>query len=226
MKLLALDTSTEACSAALLYGGDIIGRYQLSPQGHSRLILGFCQELLAQAGLSLATLDAIAFGRGPGSFTGLRIGAAVTQGLAFAAELPVVAISSLAAIAQEAHQQHGAKRVLSAIDARMNEVYWGAFELADDGLMRASSEECVCAAASVPLPDGAGFLGAGSGWNAHGPALQQRLGDKLAGMHPDHYPDARHIARLAERDFQRGLTLAPEQALPVYLRNQVAQKAR
>ncbi len=225
MKLLALDTSTEACSAALLIDGEIRSLYRVEARAHSRLILDFCARLLAQAELDLSRLDALAFGRGPGAFTGLRIGAAVTQGLALAGGLGVAPVSSLAAIAQGMYQAHATPRVLSAIDARMGEVYWGQFRLDEHDLMRAETTERVCAPDQVPLPGPGEFAAAGTGWQSHGEVLLQRLGRPPTRLDPQRYVHAEHIARLGAYELAQGSLVPPEQALPVYLRNQVAQKS-
>ena len=129
MKILAIDTSTEACSAALLIDGDLQGVYKLAPREHSLLILKMIDGLLSDAGITVSELDAIAFGRGPGSFMGLRIAAGVVQGIAYAHELPVIPVSTLKAIAQRASEETRHQHVLAAIDARMDEVYWAAYSL-------------------------------------------------------------------------------------------------
>ncbi|UCE90616.1 MAG: tRNA (adenosine(37)-N6)-threonylcarbamoyltransferase complex dimerization subunit type 1 TsaB, partial [Pseudomonadota bacterium] len=127
MKLLAIETATEACSVALAVDGDVRDRFEIAPRGHAGLVLPMAKALLAEAGLGLRELDALVFGRGPGAFTGLRIAAGVVQGLAYGAELPVVPVSSLATLAQGVSAQTGASDVLAVFDARMGEVYWGAF---------------------------------------------------------------------------------------------------
>lgn len=221
MKLLALDTATEACTVALWADGAVIERFELGSQ-HSERILPMVQEVLAEAGLTLTQLDAIAFGRGPGSFTGLRIGAGVTQGLAFGADLPVVPVSSLAALAQGLD----APKVLAAFDARMQQVYWGAYVRNAQGLMGFQGSEIVIAPKDVPLPDDAGWIGAGSGWDQYAGALSLRLGDKIKEWRRQCFPRARHIAKLGAAAFQAGQTVPPEQALPVYVRDEVAVKKR
>ncbi len=221
MKLLALDTSTDACSAALAIGDRLSERLALDRQ-HSSCVLAFVDELLAEAGVALRELDAIAFGRGPGMFTGLRIGAGVVQGLAFGADLPVVPISSLAALAQG--QDH--VRVLAAIDARMSQVYWGAYERGRSGLMESVGKEAVLAPDQVPLPSGEGWLGVGSGWDQHAERLRARLGGSVSGWKAGVFPLARHVIALARAQLACGHTVLPEQALPVYLRDEVTQSPR
>ncbi|HLA75288.1 MAG TPA: tRNA (adenosine(37)-N6)-threonylcarbamoyltransferase complex dimerization subunit type 1 TsaB [Gammaproteobacteria bacterium] len=223
MKILALDTSTEACSAALSINGEISERFELAPRGHSQLILPMLNDLLREAGLALAQIDAVAFGCGPGSFTGLRIAAGVTQGIAFGADLPVIPISSLAALAQGAHRETGVANILAAIDARMGEVYWAAYQCTN-GLMQLIGDEGVFAPDKVPVPESGMWHGIGSGWGAYGDALQHRLSDILGTCHADRYPRARDVALLAADKFSRGQTIGAEQALPVYLRNEVAWK--
>jgi tRNA threonylcarbamoyladenosine biosynthesis protein TsaB len=180
--------------------------------------------LLAEAGLRPAQLDALAFGRGPGSFTGVRIAAGVAQGVAFAADLPVVGVSTLAALAQGHLRATGWARVLAAYDARMGEVYWAACEVDGDGIMRVVGNERVVPADDVPLPDGVDWHGVGSGWTAHAVALQRRLGGKVARIDGDAHCRARDVARIGASDFAAGCAMRAEQALPVYLRDRVAWK--
>jgi len=224
MNILALDTSTEACSAALAMGTSISERFEIAPRGHSLLILPMLDDLLAEAGIGLAQIDAVAFGCGPGSFTGLRIAAGIAQGVAFVADLPVMAVSSLAALAQGANTKTGAQRVLAAIDARMGEVYWGAYECDSAGLMSLREPEGVYTPNQVPLPAGKEWFGAGSGWKTYGAVLHAHLPHLLQRYESEHYPHAREVARLGEKYFNQGLAVSAEDAMPVYLRNEVAWK--
>lgn len=165
VKILAVDTATEACSAALYINGELFECYQLAPREHTQLILQMVEQLLEQQQLTLKQLDALAFGRGPGSFTGVRIATGVVHGLAFASDLPVVPVSTLAAIAQYAYQQSGQAQVLAGIDARMGGIYWGAYALGDDGLMQLQAQSrsrprtrCSCLKmvnGLAPVPHGA-----------------------------------------------------------------------
>ncbi len=222
MKLLAVDTSSDACSVALLVGTEVREDFKLAPREHARLILPMVDMLLAEAELSLSQLDAIAFGRGPGSFTGLRIAAGVAQGLAFGADLPVLPISTLAALAQGAHTDLGVTRVLAALDAQMSEVYWGAYQINNAGMMELYGAEQVCAPGDVVLPDAGEWQGVGSGWKEYGAALRERCGTLVHTVLPERLPRAKDIALLGVTALQRGLAVSAEQALPVYLRNQVA----
>jgi tRNA threonylcarbamoyladenosine biosynthesis protein TsaB len=224
MKLLALDTATEACSAALWLDGEIISRYALAPREHAHRIIPMMDELLEEAGIALRQLDAIAFGRGPGSFTGVRIAASVTQGAAFGAGLPVIPVSTLAALAQAAIEEQGAERILPAIDARMQEVYWAEYRRDEHGLAELVDEELVIPPDQVPVPEASGYTGIGSGWQTYAEELGQRLEGRIARTLPDALPQARHVARLAAAYHERGVSLAAHQALPVYLRDQVAKK--
>lgn len=224
MNILALDTSTEACSAALAMGDTISERFEIAPRGHSQLILPMLHALLQEAGITLSAIDAIAFGCGPGAFTGLRIAAGIAQGVAFGASLPVIPVSSLAALAQGATTKTGAKKILAAIDARMGEVYWGAYQCADNGLVELHGCEGVYAPEQIPLPEGEKWFGAGSGWETYGTDLQTRLSNLLTGYESDHYPHAADVARLGMESFKQGITVSAELALPVYLRNEVAWK--
>ncbi|WP_257295805.1 tRNA (adenosine(37)-N6)-threonylcarbamoyltransferase complex dimerization subunit type 1 TsaB [Endozoicomonas sp. YOMI1] len=219
MKLLALDTATEACSVALNLDGEVIERFELTPRRHSRDLLPMVEAILAQAGLSLKQLDALAFGRGPGAFTGLRVATAMVQGLAFAVDLPVVPVSTLAALAQQGLREHKASKVLSAIDARMDEVYWGAFS-ESDGLMVPVAAEIVTLPEHVVVPVMEGhWFGMGTGWT-----FRNRLSATVVACQIEAWPKAHDIALLAAADFKRGKGLSAEQAMPVYLRDKVALK--
>ena len=223
LKLLAIETATEACSAALRVNGDVLCRYRLAPREHAGLILSMVDELLAEAGLRLGELDALAFGRGPGAFTGVRIAAGVIQGLAYGADLPVVPISSLAALAQSAANGHS--HILAAIDARMGEVYWGTYGV-EGGLVALLGAESVSKPEAVTPATDQTLYGVGTGWRTYKDVLGKRLGPRLAGCDGDRYPDARHILPLAAREFESGRTVPAAQALPVYLRNQVAKAGK
>jgi len=226
MKILAIDTATEACSAALYIDGEINQQYRVAPREHGHIILPMIDQLLAEAGIRVSDLDALAFGRGPGSFMGVRIAAGVTQGIAFARDLPVVPISTLAAIAQTAHTATGASSVLSAIDARMNEVYWGAYRLSEHGCMHLVEEERVIAPDQVAKPGEGGWMGAGSGWSAYGEILTAAVGPGvLSGQMNECFPSAESIVKLALAEYQAGRHVPAAQAVPVYLRDNVAKKS-
>lgn len=219
MKLLALDSATEACTVALWIDGEVLERNE-SGGKHAERILPMVNELLSEAGLSLKQLDGIAFGRGPGSFTGLRIGAGVTQGLAFGADLPVIPISSLAALAQGVD----ALRVVAAFDARMRQVYWGTYQRGADGLMTPATPETVVDPATAPLPAGPGWIVAGSGWDAYKGILEPLTSASGGSGLPGIIPQARHVAALALSRLQAGDVVSPELAVPVYIRDDVAKK--
>lgn len=219
MKLLALDTATEACSVAVLVEGAALERYELAPRRHAALILPMIEAVLAEAGLRPTQLDAVAFGRGPGAFTGVRVAVGIAQSVAFAADLPVVPVSTLAALALGAGRETGRGHIAAALDARMGEIYWGAYVVAGQ-TAEPLSEECVRAPADVSAPAGDWF-GVGSGWAVHAAILSRRLA--VSGWLGQRYPRAGDIARLAAE--RRGAWVAAELALPVYLRNEVAGKA-
>jgi tRNA threonylcarbamoyladenosine biosynthesis protein TsaB len=205
----------------LLVDGEMEQRLSPEPRRHGELILAMMGELLAQAGLGLAGLDALAFGRGPGSFTGVRIAAAVIQGAAFGADLPVVPVSTLAALAQGYRRREGRTRCLPAFDARVGELYWGAYVLDEAGLMRAVVEEQVGAPDRVVLPEAGDWCGVGGGWAVHGEVLSRRLGGRLLAVDGSALCEARDIAALAASDFSAGRCVPAERALPIYLRDQV-----
>lgn len=224
MKLLGLDTSGDACSAALLVDGAITQRLELAPRRHGELILGMLQALLEDAGLRLSDLDAMAFGRGPGSFTGVRIAVAVAQGVAFGAGLDTVPVSTLAALAQGEHRRSGRRRILAALDARMGEVYWGCFELGPRGVMVPRGPELVCPPDRVPTPQGLDWWGVGPGWAAHADALRVRIGHLLDGISGAAICEAQDIVRVAAAAVLEGGLVSPELARPVYLRDQVTDR--
>lgn len=225
MKILAIDTATEACSVALYLDGEVRQQYRVAPREHSHILLPMIEQLLADSGNRASDLDALAFGRGPGSFMGVRIAAGVTQGIAFAWDLPVIPVSTLAAIAQVAHAESATDKVLSAIDARMNEVYWGAFTLAANGCMQPVAGESVIAPEQVARPEGPGWTGAGTGWSAYGDALSHAVGTAALTMVLDQVlPSAAAILELALPEYEAGRYVAAAQAVPVYLRDNVAKK--
>lgn len=217
MKLLVLDTSTEWCSAALWLDGSIRAERALAEQRHSSLLLPMVDELLRAAGLTLRELDGIGYGAGPGSFTGLRIACAVTQGLALGADLPVVGVSTLESIAE----QTGADRVLTLLDARMAEVYWGAYVREGPGWL-AVTEPQLALPESVAVPAGGGWVGAGNGFAVLGEVLRPRLEAQLSRIDDTIMPDAAAMAPLAARAFARGEGMDAALAAPVYLRDKVA----
>lgn len=219
LKLLALDTSTEACSVALQVGTDILTLDEVCPQQHSKRILPMVQQLLSQTGISLNMLDGIVFGRGPGSFTGVRIGVGVTQGLAFGADVPVYGVSTLAAMAQAAQRLYAAKQVIAAIDARMAEVYIGSFIL-QNGLMQPLSSEVAIKPQDISGFDLSGEVHAvGTGWQTYAEALLQKqpavIADDIL------YPSAQDMLTLALPAFAAGQFIAAELAEPVYVRDDV-----
>ena len=217
--LIAIETSTESCSAALLRDGALIERSELAPRRHAELILTMIESVLDEAGVSRRQLDAIAVGRGPGAFTGVRLGVSVAQGLALGLDIPVVPVSSLAALAQDAPANVG-ETILALIDARMGEIYAGSFRRRADGLVEATSDESVGLASELVVPCADCIVG--SGWIAYADALAARLPAAPRLVDGARYPQARAIALLAAPQFVAGHSVAPEQALPVYLRDKVA----
>jgi tRNA threonylcarbamoyladenosine biosynthesis protein TsaB len=223
MKLLAIETSSEACSVALNAGNGIIERYAVMPRGHAEQLLPWIEEVLEEGEVSLKTLDAIAFSRGPGSFTSLRIGISVVQGLAWGAGLNVVPVSSLAATAQVAAGQ-GIKRAVVAMDARMQEVFTARFSLDESGLMVLEGEEQVCPPANVHWPEGHDWHAVGNGFERY-PELAEQAAGAVA-VHTGTWPRASAVLRLAEHHLRQHEALPASGAQPVYLRDNVAQKTR
>ncbi len=223
-KLLAIETSTEACSVALYLNGETSEFYEFAPMRHAELLLPAVQSLLDTAGLPLADLDAIAFGRGPGSFTSLRIGIGVVQGLAWGAGLPVVPISSLAAVAQAVAEKGSEpfSSVCVAMDARMQEVYTANFQRRDDGYVMAAGEERVCSPDGVSAPGDGPFIAAGNGFERF--EELRPLAAKASECYPDIWPRAGVIGKLALKWLESNEPLTAGLAQPVYVRNNVASK--
>jgi len=223
MKILAIETATEACSAALLIDNEVIDRFQIAPREHGNLILPMIDDLLAEADITLQQLDALAFGRGPGSFTGVRMATGVVQGLAFGADLPVAAVSTLAALAQQVVSPSETQTIYAALDARMGEVYWCEYSV-EQGALRASCNEIVIAPTSICVEQGKQAVAIGHGWATYESELRDVVqADRLI-IKADGLPRAKEVAQLAVQIVEAGDTVMAEHALPVYLRDNVAKK--
>ncbi|WP_110686588.1 tRNA (adenosine(37)-N6)-threonylcarbamoyltransferase complex dimerization subunit type 1 TsaB [Salinicola aestuarinus] len=222
--LLALDASSNACSCALWRDGTLIHRFEIAPREHTRRLMPMIDELLDEAGVTIADLDAIAYGHGPGSFTGLRIAAGIAQGLAYGADLPLIGVSTLEALALSAHRQCHARHIVAALDARMDEIYVGAYRC-EEGEIARCLEERVMPPSKLQLPgeeDDREWVGIGSGWQLLSEmSVQTRA--SLVQILPDELAAAQDIARLAAGAWARGERgVPPHEATPVYLRNEVA----
>jgi tRNA threonylcarbamoyladenosine biosynthesis protein TsaB len=219
-KILAIDTSTDACSAALLSGNKNLHRFVVAAKQHTKLILPMIHDLLTEAQLDLNQLDTIAFGCGPGSFTGVRLAASVTQGLAFVANIPVVKISSLRTLAQEVFVELGKEKILVAQDARMQEIYWGEYQIESAGIMQPTIPDQLLAPKQVKAVSDKSFTGVGNGWKNYNDILIKRCNIPL--IESKIYPQAQYMAQLAAADFIKGLTVSTQEAQPIYLREEVA----
>ncbi len=224
-RILAVDSATVQCSVALLAGGELLQRIAPAGARNSEVMLPMVRALLAEAGLPLASLDVIAFGAGPGAFTGLRVACGVAQGLALGAGLGVIAVGTLEVLAETVcpwSPAAGDQQVLAALDARMQECYWG--ELQRDGAdWRLGTGPLLCAPDAVPLPKAGNWLGVGDAFTVFAAALRSRLGDRCV-LAPGHgrQPEAAALARLAAVRWARGAAVPPEQAQPLYVRDKVA----
>ncbi|RZA20791.1 MAG: tRNA (adenosine(37)-N6)-threonylcarbamoyltransferase complex dimerization subunit type 1 TsaB [Lysobacteraceae bacterium] len=217
MRLLAIETATEACSVAVWVDGEVHERFELAPRRHAELTLPWAGQLLAEAGVAKSQLDAIAVGRGPGAFTGVRLAIAIAQGIALALDRPLLPVSTLAALAMQAQGQ----RSIAAIDARMGEVYLAAFAREGDDIV-ALGDEVVARPDAAQIPVGDGWHGVGTGFAAAGDALSMRLQGRLASVDAAALPHAADVARLGALLYARGGAIAPERIEPAYLRNNVA----
>jgi len=222
MKLLAFETATEACSVALYLDGEVRERFEIAPRRHAELSLPWADALLAEAGVARAQLDAIAVGRGPGAFTGVRLAIALAQGIALALDRPVVPVSTLEVLAAGAPLD-GPQHILAAIDARMGEVYAAGFRRQGDALVALDAER-VLPPDAVRLPDGVAgdWQGVGTGFAAAEGILARQLGVDVIRIDATALPRAAHLARLAAAAFAAGRALAPERVEPAYLRDNVA----
>jgi tRNA threonylcarbamoyladenosine biosynthesis protein TsaB len=223
MNLLAFDTSTEAFSVALQWLGKTLCHYELAPRLHAQKILPTIDHLLREASATLAQMDALIFGRGPGAFTGVRTAVGVVQGLAYALDKPVLGISTLMAMAEGARREHGVEQVISGIDARMGEVYWAAFEWRA-GQWHTVVNEMVCAPSLVQWPSFKQAFAVGSAWPAFQSQWQVPSSLSLTIENNVRYPDARDMLMIAEPAIARGEAVSAYHAEPVYLRDHVADK--
>ncbi len=223
MRILAIETATEACSTALLVDGDVIERFRVAPRQHGELILPMVDDVLHEAGVKLSNLDALAFGRGPGSFTGVRMATGVIQGLAFAADLPVAAVSTLAALAQQAVGEPNVETIYAALDARMGEVYWCEY-LNVNGVLQVVSNEVVIDPTAICVEQSKSAVAIGHGWATYEKELRDVVGFSELVMRADKLPSAKQVAILAVSMVENKQTVSAENALPVYLRDNVAKK--
>ena len=221
--LLAVETSSDACSVALGNGVDVIEAHAVEPRKHAELVLQQVRKVLAEAGIGLTQLEAIVYGRGPGSFTGVRIATAAVQGLAYGADLAVVPVSSLATLARGALGPDTDGHVAVAIDARMNEVYFGGYAMRG-GDASCVLPEAVCTPADVTLSaDGQEWRLVGNGWSRFAESFACVAATRAAAVASDSQPRALDALALGLHAWQRGESVPPEQALPSYLRNKVTR---
>ncbi|MGY2796059.1 tRNA threonylcarbamoyladenosine biosynthesis protein TsaB [Ewingella americana] len=225
-RILAIDTATEACSVALYNNGETLAHFELCAREHTQRILPMVQQILSEAGLTLNQVDALAFGRGPGSFTGVRIGIGVAQGLAFGAELPLLPVSTLMTMAQGAYRLTEATRVLAAIDARMGEVYWAEYLRGEDGEWQGEQSEAVLKPEQL-LPRAQALTGrfatVGTGWQTYPDLLGESSAVELFDGKMC-LPQAEDMLPLALNMWKSGVRVSAEHAEPVYLRNEVTWK--
>jgi tRNA threonylcarbamoyladenosine biosynthesis protein TsaB len=227
MKLLALDTSHSACSLALLIDDEIHTSHQIAPMQQAQLVLPQLEALLLAHNIKLKELDALAFGRGPGSFTGVRIAASVMQGLAFAADLPLIGISSLAATAQGAFNDLGWKKLMVGTDARIREVYWGVYTVNAAGLVELIGSEMVCAPDAITIPNGEEWYAIGNAWEEYQDTMLQRLDCQPIAIDSSRIPMASAVARLAKNKFNKQeWSKSIAESVPIYLRDNVAIKGK
>ncbi|HPF74293.1 MAG: tRNA (adenosine(37)-N6)-threonylcarbamoyltransferase complex dimerization subunit type 1 TsaB [Lysobacteraceae bacterium] len=223
--LLAIETSTEACSVAIWRDGEVLERFEIAPRQHAMLLLPWCEDMLAEAGVAKSQLDAIAVGRGPGAFTGVRLAIAAAQGMALGLDRPLLPVSTLAALALGPSLEHTlaeGQKIMAAIDARMGEVYAACYESRANDELIALGDETLAAPDVLALPAAEGWIGVGTGFAASDGELRQRMGSQLIECREAALPRAAAVARLGARDFAAGLAVAPERVEPAYLRNKVA----
>ncbi|RLA26541.1 MAG: tRNA (adenosine(37)-N6)-threonylcarbamoyltransferase complex dimerization subunit type 1 TsaB [Gammaproteobacteria bacterium] len=221
MKLLAIDTSSNACSVAVQVESDIIAKHVVEPRAHTKILLPMITAVLNEANVTVAELDAVVLGNGPGSFIGMRIGASVAQGLAYGAGINIVPISSLAAVAAEAIAVHAADKVVVAQDARMHEIYLGRYQAGTDGLPIAEVGEQICKVGEI-ADLGSDYVAAGAGWRKY-PQLAEMNEQRISVLSDFDHPRAEYLLPLGVKAYQNGQIVAPEALVPAYLRMKVAE---
>ncbi|MBF0218265.1 MAG: tRNA (adenosine(37)-N6)-threonylcarbamoyltransferase complex dimerization subunit type 1 TsaB [Gammaproteobacteria bacterium] len=228
MRIVALESSGDACSLALWQDGTLVASWlEIAPRQHTQLLLPQLERLLTAAEWSLNQCDMIAFGAGPGGFTGIRIATAVAQGLAFSCNLPLLPVSTLQALGLQGYRLSGEANQLTAFDARMGELYWGGYCYSPT-TVETIIEAAVTPAAVAELPVSGEWFGVGSGWQRDGVLLQQRLAARLRGVNASLHPEAAAVAALAAMRYQQqgdAVLQTPFTALPLYLRNKVVSVA-
>lgn len=218
--ILAVETATTACSAAIWLNGSIKWRFKIAPQRHSEIILTFIDELLIEAGIQLKEVDAIAFSCGPGSFMGVRIATSIAQGIAYGIEKPVIPVSTLQALAQSAYQKIERGRIIAGLDAHINSIYWGCYQADKDGIMQVIIEDRLSKPAAIAF-SGDDWIAAGNAWEVYADFLKVPF--KVA--HSSIYPDAASVTLIANQKLIRGETFQPEKAKPIYILETVARKS-
>ena len=220
MKLLAIETASNACSVAVSGAGQVVVRHTVEPRAHTRILVPMIREALAEAGLRTGDLDHVVLGNGPGSFIGMRIGASVAQGVAFAAGATLIPVSSLAAVAFQVHEEHNAARVVVAQDARMNELYTGRYEADAGGMPVLQGEEAIEPIGPLANLEGE-WTGAGAAWGQIS-ALEAANRDRVKTVVDVEFPNAAYVARLGEA--MSAKAIPPGQLVPAYLRSKVAER--
>lgn len=218
MNILTLDTSSTACSLALQKGKELKTLHTIAPMQQAKLILPMIHELLESFALTPEDLDLIAYGGGPGSFTGIRIANSVAQGFGLGAQKPIIRISSLAALAQAAFLEYGHNEVLVAVDARMEQIYWASYKVMARGYMELVDQELLCAPEDITIPTGKNWCGVGDGWEKYQESLASKLDFKPYPIHIQPLPTAHAILQLAKIEFELGRQFTVSDAVPVYLR--------
>ena len=218
--ILAVETATAACSAAIWLNGNIKWRFEIAPQRHSEIILILIDELLIEAGIQLKEVDAVAFGCGPGSFMGVRIATSIAQGIAYGIDRPVIPISTLQALAQSAYQKTKSERVIAGWDARMDSIYWGGYQVNEYGIMQAIIGDQLSKPAAIEFA-GDDWIAVGNAWEVYANFL--KVSFKAA--HSNIYPDAASVILIANQKLIQGDIFQPEKAKPIYILETVARKS-
>lgn len=223
--ILGIETATDACSVAIITPTQSCNLFVIEPQAHAKLLLGMVDQICIQAGVTLKDINAFAFGRGPGSFTGVRIAASVIQGLAFGVHKPVIAVSSLQALAQQAFNVHSYERIVALLDARMQEIYYGNYKANADGLVTPISEDMLKKPAELVFSTTASCIAVGTGVAPYSAIIKQHNPNLIIDAAILH-PRAQEIVQLAADLYKRGEVLQPNEAVPTYIRNDVAKKGK